>query len=592
MSALCTGLYSQPFTGIDTYLHTPRLIGSDGTTTTFNSRGFIIAGYQPAATAANPLNIYIDKTDVDGSIPGAPFFSNEYKFAADNIKPCGGNIVSAVNCYGVSINELQYSTGNEWYNMVASFDRGCLYADLDQNGIPVNSAYFNFPGQVTNVTRPLIASSNIMTGRSYVAGSYYLNGRCQMYLMLVGLGGGLGWPISYMNTAGGELVPSAIIESPYSPSGVPELVVVGTYNIGSSLRRQGFFARFDGTSGAFISMMTYDTPTGSNERCLSVSTAFGTRGFIIGGTTDANAALGTSWMMTVDMFGNLNWSSVIAPSTGINGDVVGTKERFSNAYGQYEYYGTSTANNAMTVIKLDNAGNMFFQPGNTNNEFLYNDNIGGRAVPAAISYLDNGGPNDGIHVYGRDATPVSNLFMARACFNGAAGNAGCTPANITLNALPASYVSPGPNLMARQQITRVAGLTPCTQFGFGGGPTHVNIVAPCDENVLPVGGDQSRPALATGISTVSKDADKFSVSPNPVADKMVISYSSNSGSDATISLTNNLGQLVTPVIAHEAMKGSNEAELDLSRMNLNSGVYFVTVVVDGIKTTKKIVYTK
>src|SRR4051812_17769883 len=98
MSALCTGLQSQPYTGLDTYVHLStgsNLILSDGAQTSFNSQGFILSGYRTGT--ASGANLFIDKTDNMGGFTTPFDFSNEYKFGADMVKPCGGNLVSATN---------------------------------------------------------------------------------------------------------------------------------------------------------------------------------------------------------------------------------------------------------------------------------------------------------------------------------------------------------------------------------------------------------------------------------------------------------------------------------------------------------------
>jgi len=235
---------------------------------------------------------------------------------------------------------------------------------------------------------------------------------------------------------------------------------------------------------------------------------------------------------------------------------------------------------------------VFFEPGNMNNEFIYNDNFGNPAIPQAVTFLDNGSVNDGIHVYGTNNMANGDFLLARACFNGAAGNAGCTTANITLNVMPPPFVSPGPNFMNNPFITTGAGLQPCSDFNFYLNNTNVAaVINPCDNNVLPAGGNQNRTAVATGIKTNSASG-KFSLSPNPVSDKLTVNYASATGAEVTIGLYNNLGQLVTPEITTKANTGNNQYEMDLNRLDLTSGVYFVTVKTDGVSTTKKIIYTK
>jgi type IX secretion system substrate protein len=598
MTVMCTGLQAQPLTGINTYLYSQPLELTDGTNTSI-CPGFILAGVLPSGSGPS---IYINKTDGDGMLFGLSCgeFANEYKFAADMVKPCGGNMTTATKCYGVSLTELTYNPGTaERYAITAAFERGCLFSVLDMSGnvMPAYNAYYTFPVGAIKQTKPVIAQSVFAPGWLYFTGSYEVNSVPHMYVIEVDINGGstfLNWTRDYTVSSGAkELIPSDIIESPYSPSGTKDVVVVGTVYEVSGLNREGFFFPIDITNGAGGSMLIYGSGGSTDEKFLAINIAnsggSGLPGYIIGGYTDSNMNLASSWMLKLDPDGTvIQWSSIMPPSYGTRGAVTGVLERFSNVYGKYEYYGTATENKAMTVFKLDEFGNMF----GGNNEFLYNDNIGGWGTPVAIT--DNnvaGDANEGIHVFGTNVNTPGDYFLARACFNGAAGKIGCTTANITINTIN-NYQGPGK--ISKRPIKINKGPAPCKNFGFGGGPTGINVIAPCNENVLPTTpyvGDNSKSAGATGIQANSA-SDKFSVSPNPVSDKLTISYSSNSGANVSIGLYNNLGQLVTPAVTPKALQGENTMELDLNTLNINSGIYFVTVTSDGVSTTKKIIYTR
>lgn len=98
------------------------------------------------------------------------------------------------------------------------------------------------------------------------------------------------------------------------------------------------------------------------------------------------------------------------------------------------------------------------------------------------------------------------------------------------------------------------------------------------------------PALATGLkSYTSVFASVSDVYPNPSASKATIVVNAVTGSNATVSITNALGSIVSSK-SLELSAGKNTVALDSE--NLNSGIYFATIISGNHKVVKKFTINK
>ena len=76
------------------------------------------------------------------------------------------------------------------------------------------------------------------------------------------------------------------------------------------------------------------------------------------------------------------------------------------------------------------------------------------------------------------------------------------------------------------------------------------------------------------------------MSPNPASDQVTISLSDTNFSNFEVTIVNSLGQTLQTV-NERALNGTSEATLDVS--SYRTGLYFVTIEIDGQSTTKKLV---
>ena len=79
----------------------------------------------------------------------------------------------------------------------------------------------------------------------------------------------------------------------------------------------------------------------------------------------------------------------------------------------------------------------------------------------------------------------------------------------------------------------------------------------------------------------------WSIFPNPTNDKATITYKLNIASEVKINVIDELGKKIKSTDLYYGIQGANSVQLDLT--NLKSGIYFVSLNVDGKVFTKQIV---
>jgi len=276
--------------------------------------------------------------------------------------------------------------------------------------------------------------------------------------------------------------------------------------------------------------------------------------------------------------------------------VVGVSERFSNTYGAYEYYGATVSSGptgGMLVLKLDQNGNPFGMPGNTNNEFLYNDLFGNIGLTNAMTTLDAGpgAANTGIHVFGNTKNGPSDFFLDMGYFNGATGTCNTNQQNLTMM----NGINPGPNIVYSLNLGVTKGLPLCPWHQLRWQVNNYPVTQPCSMNTPPVApyvGNNSRTMAPTGIEENSaNNVHSLAVFPNPVSNVAELNYNLNKSGDVKITLSNILGQQVRTLDSGIKDAGSNTLKIDLGSMGLQDGVYVINVAAEGMSSQQKIIYS-
>lgn len=567
--------------------------------------GFLMAGYQPVRSQG--ANFYIDRTAQGGDIVNNPNgFQREYSISTST--NCAAPFTQAVNCAGISVIETNIPASNAApacrYAVAGALDEGCFISLLSSNGTPVNTFFINFAlvqgAPVSSTTKPLILeASNPAPGNNefYVCGTYNFwlsisnTPLTALYVHRINQAGTIIWSKQYLIISGGYIEIKDMIESPY----LPNLVLVG------KTLSEGVMIDLDRATGGtiFRNTVLYNVkarPTSFS--CITVADGQnnnGGAGFIIGGQNQAIAGSPHALVMKVSPLGNnIIWRTTLTPSSdraplNINDVVERKKLVMSNSSATnsnpnssatvFEYYAvTSSPIAGAIVLKLNQQGIPF---PNGYNEFPFNTGtVGNGSTGDFISFAHNANFDNGLHIYGNNMASGSNShLLVQSYFNGFAG---CnTPQYI------AAYEQPEINTTTNGLWDLNLPLSHCN--GFVLTSTLVSSYnALCGPNVMiPLPADNAR--VVTNITTVSTASNHdFKVSPNPTANKTIITFPAVNDSENTIELYNSMGQLITKL---HCTQQQSAVELDFEYLGLEAGVYFVKSG-NGNAAQQKVIYTK
>jgi len=510
--------------------------------------------------------IHIDRTDVTGLFGGGGAFKKDYQPIVSATPVCGLT-AGGVVCVGVSIAETPIITTNlENFVMTGAWPEACFFSVHAADGAPISVFSLPFVGPANIVEKPLICSSSLNPGTYYICGRYN-NG---MYVIYIDYTGTVLWS-SYYN-AGNDIIPYAIVESPYTGTGI-DVVVVGRYD-DNTVAADGFFLGLK-SGGGVITFNTIGDPAGTVDpnqyfRCITVaaSTTGGSDGFVIGGITDPIKNPGHTWVLKLDEKGNtILWNTIISGHNDRNSlDAKAVVERLSAANG-YEYYvltqGSTFVNSAMVVYKLDKNGN---PSAASNNDFMYTSSTSTAFNPINITYINSGSSSLGFQAYGGIAG--SGAQLTEAYFN---GETGCNQSltNIALT-------EQGPKNMTTPGINLSNSFSPCADLALNFTAPLYNVNTICIANSI-ASGSNARTSGATGIAELQAQEQVYAY-PNPTSGKLSFELTS----DAVISVYSVMG---TEVLHTPAHAGSNT--IDLSSQS--SGVYFVKISHDAQTQTIRVI---
>jgi hypothetical protein len=538
--------------------------GGNGLNTNTTGMGHFVVSPSQNSSIGDLLAV---NTDVNGN-PGA--FNNIY---------------SLIHNSGVSVTPrntlpLEFSSGSGYgvfglfYDPSSSVQSGIYYLELDVNGNVLNTTQYD-PVNTSSTNFYVVEVGDVSessSGDIYITGTVdpqLSTGSFWMFAMKINQAGNVLWSTIYdINNPGFSSSrdwAKGIIESPYTPISVPEVVVVGhTYGNGGS--SDAFFMRLNANTGTLLaSPYIYGTTTDFDQfTCIKVanSTTSGTNGFIVGGNSDAAGSNTDFWLTKLDPVGNSVWSNLYDynGSSGNYDNCTDVIERL-NTSGAYEYFvsgvtntGNVGGNTDLVVIKTDDTGNPYF-----NGQFTYGSNIddGG-------AYLDqyNGTGADGLSVFGTFGNGTignSDAYLVKAYFNGLSG---CN--EDFANTSPTT----GPTLTGKRTTKLISTITDATM-----GATFTTAVdATLCYSPSITGGSNAR--------TIQKDNNTGIVaSPNPLdatSNIVTVSLESETNTQATIALYDMLGRTYYNQTT-TLTKGKNSLPIDISNANLAPGMYTLRI---------------
>lgn len=98
------------------------------------------------------------------------------------------------------------------------------------------------------------------------------------------------------------------------------------------------------------------------------------------------------------------------------------------------------------------------------------------------------------------------------------------------------------------------------------------------------------PTSSTGINNITSDVTShFSIYPNPFKGNANIEYNISSEADVTLEIVNVLGVKIRSLVNSRQSAGNHKCNMNNQNTNLSSGVYFITLTIDGKPSTQRIV---
>lgn len=596
LSLLCLAALAgnaQPY-GEQFYAH-PNILCGSGTNVTVHTKGFVIGSYVPSAVAGSP-NFYVDKTGPGGVYAPLTAFPFSQSYIIRGNRACATAPPQAKALTNVDVVESVASANNVWYAVGGAYEEGCFYTALGSTGNVLFSGFYRFPSTAVKPSKVTIVESVVPT-EYYLCGSFFVGTNCFMYVNRIKETGVLISSVIYTFPNFAEnLEPADMVMSTYAPVGLTELVIVGkATDISAAANSRGFAMRIDANNlSTVISYREFGHAAGATGHdafgsIIPVNSANTTMGFVVGGTTDASPNNGNVWFLKLNTTcTNFGWNSLIRPVFDPVATLpVALQERKSGVYG-FTYYGAVLSQKGMLVLKLNDAGLPFtaVPPIDNLNEFLYAGVFSSPSVVRDLSYIDNATNDVGIQVYGTDPATGGNAYFVEAAFNGDSDVGACTNSHLTTG-MPAV---PGPTNIISSTTPTQTGLPQCTNFFVTTASVSIAPKVVCTSAALPPGGSNNR---TTGIAELHNSSSAFVVSPNPVTDRLDVTFSASVSDNVDIRLYDYTGRYIQSIPVTESNSNlQHVASLNMSTLSIESGIYIISATINGVKSTQKIVYTK
>jgi hypothetical protein len=400
--------------------------------------------------------------------------------------------------------------------------------------------------------------------------------------LLVNQGGATIWNTIFAKPQT-DIIPRGMILDPFQPM---TLVIAGEAKMPTGTY-DGFLLKVDINTGLTISFDTYDA-NNSDDGFSSIEPCLGPQpaSYVLGGY----ATLGIQrmpWFVKLDAGGNPLVSKCVFSSTDPQArGLLSVVERINPFTPRIEYYGVFDSNQDLIVGKFDQSGDpIHLSSPMENDEFPYSPGPGMTEIPVGLT-IDNGplsGPQTGISVFGSVHSGTTHDFhFVRAFFNGITGCS--TP-------IQQPMPMPIPILRNNNPIAPWGTLAPCSNFNivcFGNTPAAWG----CTGN-LASGSNMRSTSATTGVTNendLHNVRPQFSLYPNPVSDVLEISYETLSEESVNISVTDALGKHIYARDYTAGNTSDNRFLLNMKELDLQSGIYFITIR-DGHHTiTEKILY--
>ncbi|MFN8712644.1 MAG: T9SS type A sorting domain-containing protein [Bacteroidota bacterium] len=550
----------------------------DGVNITAGGQGHLIAG---VTQTLGGQDLLLTRTNINGTIGGGNTFNQVYRLTT-----AGGIVLSTYPCKILQVASGRICVVGSYYDPTSVVAPGIFTAVLQANGAVFNVRGWQttIPGPSTNLSaisacRALAAASNniyIIGYTDAVVGS--VNGVRPIIIAINGSTNALIWSRLYDFLPAGtqaKVIASDIVASPYLPTGVNELFIVGTYYDVTGFDA-GFTFRVNVANGNPIGLLT-SFDSGRNDQftavCVATGAGGGTNGFAITGSTNVNGDWDAITFKTDPVGSGAAWITLQDYTGG--GDNFGTDIiQRQNTFGQWFYYAAGTAVNGsqggsdMVVYFVDDL------TGNAPREYTYGTTANENCEE--ISSF-TGTVADGITMFGNGPGAVAgdpnDEYYVKAYYNAISG---CNEAFVP----HASGLYP----VARTQftVTRVGAVGPSNFLATIPAFAAVNVLC---FNVTIATGSNARTAETQETNVVSS-----TLYPNPVSlSAPVLNLNLNSPTEQQIEIR------ITDMLGREVLnqqititEGQSLQQVQLPS-GLSAGVYNMSISGNNVSENHRFV---
>lgn len=551
------------------FKHTQPVILSEGYPTQ-NYNGFLMAG---ANSNGVGFDFCIDRTSKNASfIANSWEFQNEYKVFLDPTSCIPGNNLPTVGCRAVSIIETQVPMINSEYLVAGMSSDAVFVSFLDITGTPItgNTFTFLFPTPLTIApTKPIVKADPNLPNNYFLC--YNFNN--DVVVVSFDYSGVVNWSQTYQ-------IQGKISDLELSSAG--NIVMVGkTGAIGS---QGGLLLHINGSNGSVLNSRIWKKSVSLDMEFKSIQLMPSGTDFIIAGSAEVSTGVFLPYFTKTNAAGGTNiYDNIIISNHDLNAQTaVDAFARTTALPWTNEANILVQGSTGLIVMKFElaatTANAIWPASGYTYfDDYLYNA-PGSNLLANSISFYNTGSPYDeGMHIFGTDQNNGgSKLYLCQSYFN---GHDGCSTVGFSFTEYP--YLCTVSNVAASPS----AGPTICNSI-YITKTSIANKTNSCGPYSIVGVGNNARPD-PTSLAEATVYSSQISI--RPTVTNQFIEVKSESTLNF-IKLRNTFGQIVFETNGLQFEE--NGARLDLQKLGIAKGIYFIETSSPTSTLVQKIMYTE
>lgn len=524
-----------------------------GQFTDYTGKGHIVSAHRSH-------ELMLVRCDNEGRIPPGPYFSGMYKIVDANGIDC-----SIMSTRVAEFNNLTYGVVGvcESYNPT---QQHIYYSSFDNMGTPLFTQFYDVSsGSISYTVNAIrVADSG---DKLYLCGMAFNGIQNYAVVMKIDVASGTkDWGFTYEVDSS---VPSGEPEEAFDlieNQSTNELLVVGQRHVCSTTSDDGFVLHLDPATGTILNPTNFYGTSSDADAFRSIDRSFlSANGYYISGWTGPTTSNRDHWVLSIDNTNTIVWSNRIDYNmTGPSQDNYGIDllERVDYSNNPYVFAMGRTDNGLLgqddiEVYKIDPAGGFVmdqFTFGNFRNE-----------TPSNIHLHNDGSAEDGLAIYSTREHASSNydMMIHKAYFN---GYTALIPATTCDRDSSTAVFTTGPGWLYDVSSNQIAKFieSPANTY-FTTTPLDLEI---CYELTVTGGSNALKPTDNIGLSadvTVTQISNTSAVA----------TIDSDIEQNMSFELRDAKGSLIRAYGSYNVFTGNQRVELNLSGIQLNTGVYFI-----------------